>query len=133
MNILSTTIHSINNSKQLSYIQTVSDDEIFTLFLVEKLDQKDLIGKKVNLAFKETEVILAKGEMIATTNIKNGKIKQIEKGELLTHVTLSFKEYEIKSLVATPAFESLHVNIGDTLSWLVQPSEISLLWGQNGF
>ena len=55
-------------------------------------------------------------------------IEKIEYGRVLAQVTLIYKTMPLTTLVATPLFERLHVKEGDSVTWMVQPSEISLLW-----
>jgi molybdopterin-binding protein len=105
--------------------------DLFHLFLVEILDEKLHLQKNVKLAFKETEVILSKGVITSSANVAEATIKKIEKGVVLTDVTLLYGTIEIKALVATLMFEALHVSLGDTIFWMLQPSEISLLWSTN--
>jgi hypothetical protein len=131
MNILPATINSILTSKELSCVNTAIEDDIFSLFLVEVMDEEHYIHSNVKLAFKETEVILLKSLAATSANIASAVIEKIEHGAVMTQVSLLYKRWQIKSLVATPLFEALHVSQNDTVFWMVQPSEISLLWSSD--
>ena len=131
MNILPATIISILSSEHLSCVDVRIGTDLFHLFLVEVLDEKHHLQKNVRLAFKETEVILSKGVVSSSANVAEATIQKIEKGVVLTQIILLYGTMEIKTLLATPTFEALHVSQGDTITWMLQPSEISLLWSNN--
>ena len=131
MNILPATIIAIVSSEHLSCVEVRVGLDLFHLLLLEVFDEKLHLQKNVRLAFKETEVILSKGVINSSANVAEATIQKIEKGVVLTQVTLLYGTMEIKTLIATPAFEALHVSQNDTISWMIQPSEISLLWSTN--
>ncbi len=129
MNILPATIKSILSSQQLSCVSVKIGADEFHLFLVEMLDEKRFLNANVKITFKETEVILLQEKVIpSSANMAIALIEKIEYGTVLTQVTLMYHTAPITTLVATPLFKRLHVSVGDTVSWMVQPSEISLLW-----
>lgn len=129
MNILPATIKSILSSEQLCCVNVQIGTDEFHLFLVEVLDEKRFLNTNVRITFKETEVILLPAEtIISSANSATALIEKIEHGSVLTQVTLIYQTMSITALVATPLFEPLHVSKGDTIAWMLQPSEISLLW-----
>ncbi|MDD5051355.1 MAG: hypothetical protein PHO27_01335 [Sulfuricurvum sp.] len=131
MNILNATITAIEASEHLSLIQVRVEDNSFHLLLAESSDQ-NLLYTDVTLAFKETEVILSKTFTATTANIQNGKVTHIERGIVLSQITLAYHETVITSLVPTLTFNALSIHEGDTIYWMVQPSEISLLRSNHG-
>ena len=131
MNILPSIIKSILSSEHLSCVNVEVCRDEFHLFLAQTLDEKHL-GTEIKIAFKETEVILLKENINSSANIANAIIQKIEQGLVLTQVSLLYGTFEIKSLISTLSFNRLHVSQGDTITWMVQPSEISLLWSHDG-
>lgn len=132
MNQLPSIIQAVVSTEHLSCVNVLVGSDIFSLLLAEKFESSQLVDKNVNLAFKETEIILSKELLTASANSASAVIKDISRGEVLTQVTLSYQSYEINALVPTSLFEPLHVSIEDSVYWMVQANEISLLWGTNG-
>ncbi|MDO9138420.1 MAG: tobe domain protein, partial [Lutibacter sp.] len=64
MNILSGNITSIQGSESLSLVKIAVGNAIFTAIIIDtpESDNYFKIGNKVNVYFKETEVIIAKNE-----------------------------------------------------------------------
>jgi len=130
MNTLKATITAVTASEHLSILTVSVGDELFHLLLAEASNTP--IGTNVTLAFKETEVILSKEPSNTTANIQRASVQKIEQGVVLSQITLFYHETIITALVPTLTFETLKIAEGDTLYWMVQPSEISLLRGSNG-
>ncbi|CUV65617.1 TOBE domain protein [Sulfurovum sp. enrichment culture clone C5] len=124
MNRLKAQITSIQSSEHLSFVGVEANGELLHLLLLEK--PLEAIGDEVNLVFKESEVILSKDVIKSTANMSKGIISEIQKGEILTHVTLLHNDIEIASLVPTQTFDMMKCNLGDTIYWIISPSEISL-------
>lgn len=124
MNRLKAQITSIQSSEPLSFVGVETNGELLHLLLLEK--PLEAIGDEVNLVFKESEVILSKDVIKSTANMSKGIISEIQKGEILTHVTLLHNDIEIASLVPTQTFDMMKCNLGDTIYWIISPSEISL-------
>lgn len=127
MNTLVASINSFNTSTHLTSMCVEIKQDMFYLLLAE-LPQEP-IGTEVTLAFKETEVILMTSHGNSTANLHHAKITNIECGNVLTHVTLSYHTTSIRALVPTLTFDPLELREGDSVRWMVQPSEISLLRG----
>jgi len=131
MNTLSASVTSMDLSPHLCALHTIVGADIFELILVE--NPLYLVDDAVTLVFKETEVILLKPPISAcSANVLTGTIKSIEDGIVLTSVTLTYHETTIVSLITTNAYKRLELTIGDEVSWMIQPSEISLLRGHDG-
>lgn len=132
MNTLQATITDVTSSQYLSSIRVAVGDEAFHLLLAEPSNKDELIHTHVTLAFKETEVILSKDTAATTANIQRATVQKIERGIVLSQITLLYHETTITALVPTLTFELLNITEGDDVSWMVQPSEISLLRGPHG-
>jgi len=130
MNILSATITAVTASEHMSILTVSVAKESFHLLLAEASDEA--IGTNVTLAFKETEVILSKHSTPTTANSGRALVQKIEKGVVLSQITLTYHETTLSALVPTLTFNTLMIREGDEVSWMVQPSEISLLRGTHG-
>lgn len=127
MNILNATLTSITASEHLSILTASAGEDMFHLLLAEQCHEA--IGTPLRLAFKETEVILSKEFTTSTANIQSAAVEKIDKGIVLSQITLLYHEITLTALVPTLTFNQLNIVEGDTISWMVQPSEISLIRG----
>jgi len=132
MNILPATITTITTSEHLSCISVAVGDDSFHLLLAEASNVEDLLLTNVTLAFKETEVILSKVFTPTSANLLQGTIHTIKKGSVLSEVILNYQGTTVTALVPTITFNTLNILEGNSVSWMVQPSEISLLRGHHG-
>ncbi|MGA9047108.1 TOBE domain-containing protein [Sulfuricurvum sp.] len=130
MNTLPATITAVTTSEYMSILTVSVGNEPFHLLLAEASDEA--IGTNVTLAFKETEVILSKTSSPTTANSGRALVQKIEKGVVLSQITLTYHETTLIALVPTLTFNTLMIVEGDEVSWMVQPSEISLLRGTHG-
>lgn len=131
MNTLSASVTTIENSSHLCALGASFYGDLFELILVETPSFQ--YGDSVTLVFKETEVIVQKSSLQASSaNTQKGIIESIEAGIVLTSVTLAYHETIIVSLITTSAFKRLELAVGDEVVWMVQPSEISLLRANDG-
>ncbi|WP_295053443.1 hypothetical protein [Sulfuricurvum sp.] len=127
MNTLLATLTSITASEHLSILTASAGEDMFHLLLAEQCHEA--IGTPLRLAFKETEVILSKEFTTSTANIQSAAVEKIDKGIVLSQITLLYDEITLTALVPTLTFNQLNIVEGDTISWMVQPSEISLIRG----
>lgn len=130
MNTLQAAITAITASEHLSILTVAVGDDPFHLLLAEASDTP--IGTAVTLAFKETEVILASAPAATTANIHRAIVSKIEQGNVLSQITLTYHEATLMALVPTLTFDTLMIDEGDEVVWMVQPSEISLLRETHG-
>lgn len=132
MNILHGIITQVTASQHLSCVGVDVAGELFYLLLVENCVQEELVGTKVTLAFKESEVSLARDHMLSTANSQFGLIASIQKGIVISNITLSYQNSTISSLIPTPILDNINMREGDIVSWMISPSEISLLRSHDG-
>lgn len=130
MNILHGIVSSVSASEHLTCMGVDVAGELFHLLLVESLGES--IGTKVTLAFKESEVILLKESIVSTANAHAGVITSIKKGVVISNIALSYQNNTISALVPTLIVKTIDLKEGDTLCWMVNPSEISLLRSHDG-
>lgn len=132
MNTLPATITAVAASEHLSILTVAVGADPFHLLLAEASDAANLIGTSVTLAFKETEVILSQVFTPTTANIQRAAVRHIERGIILSQITLAYGIATVTALVPSLTFDTLAIGEGDDVCWMVQPSEISLLRGSNG-
>jgi len=132
MNALNATITSVTTSENLSCLGVLVGQDIFYLLLAEASDATELLETNVTLAFKETEVILSKDSTTTTANCTRATVQKIERGIILSQITLLYHETTIAALIPTLTFELLDIALDDEVSWMVNPSEISLLRERHG-
>lgn len=130
MNILSGNITSIKGSESLSLVKVEIGSVIFTSIIIDtpESDAYFKIGNSVKIYFKETEVIIAKNELLSIS-IQNKipcTIIAMKLGEILTELHLRFGEINIKSLITTNACKTLNLKNGDAVLALIKTNEISL-------
>ena len=130
MNTLPATLTAITSSEHLSTLTVCVGEDHFHLLLAEQCH--DPIGSALLLAFKESEIILIKSSVQTTANIFQGSVHKIHKGAILSQVILNYQEMTITALVPTLTLEHLQIKENDLLSWMIQPSEISLLRSNHG-
>ncbi len=124
MNKLKGQILTIQSTQHLSLLEIGIEDDILHLLLLEKPIES--VGSDVVLVFKESEVMLSKEPLISTANTCKARIHKIEYGEILTCVTLLYKDEQIAALIPTASFESLNCKLNEEVYWIINPSEISL-------
>ncbi len=85
-------------------------------------------GKPVKVFFKETEVIIGNNENHAITlqNRILGTIEEIEKGTLLSKVSIDSDAGKLISVISTDSCEYLNLKKGDMVFAMVKLNEIML-------
>lgn len=85
------------------------------------------VGTKVNILFKETEVIIAKGEIgqLSLNNRFTGKITGVETGDIYSSLNIDFGT-GIESVITTKSVRRLNLQVGDVVTALVKANEISI-------
>jgi len=131
MNKLTGTISKIQQSGAILLVDVDVDVHSFSAMLIESSLQHEwlLAGNTIELVFKETEVSLAKNlsGIISMRNRMKCTVLQIERGELLSKVSLKFQGYTITSAITTRSVNSLDLKIGDEVEALVKANEVSLM------
>ena len=130
MNILIGNITSIHGSESLSLVKIEVGGLMFTSIIIDtpESDVYFKIGNTVKVYFKETEVIIAKNELL-NISIQNKipcTIISMKLGEILTELHLRFEDFDIKSLITTNACKTLNLKNGDAVLALIKTNEISL-------
>lgn len=130
MNVLSGKIASVTPSGDLSLVKVHCGGIFISAIVIDTPDTASYLStdRTVRLIFKETEVIIGKGfeHEVSLQNRLNGKIIHIEKGELLSKVTISSKPGEISSIITTNAVNQLGLTIGTEACAMIKTNEIML-------
>ena len=131
MNKLQGIITQIQKSGAILLVDVDVDGQGFSAMLIESATQPEWLqtGSTIDLVFKETEVSLAKNlsGMISMRNRMKCTVEQIERGELLSKVSLKFQNYTITSAITTRSVDSFKLAIGDEVEALVKANEVSLM------
>lgn len=131
MNKLPATITAIQQSGTILLVDAEVEGQGFSALLIESISRPEWleVGKAVDLIFKETEVSLAK-ELQGKISMRNRmkcKVLKVDKGELLSMITLQFNSFSIVSAITTRSVNSLQLEIGDEVDALVKANEVSLM------
>ena len=131
MNILHgkvATVQSVDDFLSLSVL--VGDKLFFVVALQSPALSYIKTGCKINLLFKETEVMLATTtSKVSTQNAFVSKIKEVEVGELFANVVFDFEGEEISAFITKTSFEELSCSVSETFLWFIKANEITI---QNG-
>jgi molybdate transport system regulatory protein len=131
MNKLPATITAIQQSGTILLVDAEAGGQGFSALLIESVTRPEWleVGKVVDLVFKETEVSLAKelSGKISMRNRMKCKVLKVDKGELLSLITLQFKNFTIASAITTRSVNNLEIEIGDDVEALVKANEVSLM------
>lgn len=131
MNKLPAIITAIQQSGTILLVDAEVEGQGFSALLIESINRPDWleVGKAVDLVFKETEVSLAK-ELQGKISMRNRmkcKVLKVDKGELLSMITLQFNNFTIVSAITTRSVNNLQIEIGDEVDALVKANEVSLM------
>lgn len=131
MNKLTGIITQIQQSGAILLVDVAVDGHGFSALLIESATHPRWLktGNTIDLVFKETEVTLAKvlAGIISTRNRMKCRVERIDRGELLSKITLKFQNHIITSAITTRAVEALRLMIGEEVEALVKSNEISLM------
>lgn len=130
MNVLTGRISDIQLCQDLSLVSIECSSMTFKSILIETPESAPYlkIGNTIDIIFKETELIISKkGEqLISLQNRFPSTIIKLNMGELLSSITLRFKEYELNSIITTNAVHSLGLEEGMEVVGMVKTNEMML-------
>jgi len=131
MNKLKGTITQIQREGAILLVDVDVDGQSFSALLIESatIPVWLQVGSEVSLVFKETEVSLAKGlsGKISMRNRMKGHILKIERGELLSKISIRYGAYTIASAITTRAVDALGLCPDDVVDALIKSNEISIV------
>jgi molybdopterin-binding protein len=131
MNKLTGTITQIQQSGAILLVDVDVDGQSFSALLIESATQPQWlkVGNTVDVVFKETEVSLAK-ELSGLISLRNRMlchVLKVDRGKLLSNISLQFQNYILISAITSRAVDSLQISVGDKLEALVKSNEITLM------
>ena len=128
MNILKGTIEklTISGSLTLIGIKVGTIDMSAIVIDTPKTAPYLKIGNTITVVFKETEVIIGKGntDEISLRNKFKGTIEILESKELLSKLTINTNVGKISSIITTNAVKQLKLELGTTVTAMVKTNEI---------
>lgn len=131
MNKLEGQITDIKVSGGLSIVTVILMGDIAVQsIIIETPDSAAYLkqGNPINVIFKETEVILAKGETnhLSLQNKIEGTVRNIYKGELLTEVMIETVPGHITAIVSREAFDAMDVKTNERVTAMIKQNEVML-------
>ena len=131
MNKLPGKIKHIKNSEYLSEVTiALENNAMFNVFLVETPQTASYLKpeQKINLLFKETEVIISKNltPEISIQNQLKAEIIEIKPGKILSEILLKSAGGEIKSLLGSTLLQQMNFAESQEVLILVKANEIIL-------
>ncbi len=135
MNRLNGVIKLVEHNDTMSLVDVTVEHMNFSAILLETPATAEYlqVGAPVTLLFKETEVSLAKnlqGELSLRNRIA-ATVVNIEKGEILSAITLQFMDKKLVSVITTRAVKRLQLSAGDAVEALVKANEVALMAGHH--
>lgn len=131
MNQIEGEISGIQSSEHMSLVLVDLGNGIeFHSILLDTAESAQYlqIGKKVNILFKETELVLSKEEKIniSMENKILGTITEINKGEILTRVKLNTVIGDLIALVSSISSNNMSLKVNDQVLTMVKFNEVIL-------
>ena len=131
MNRLKGKVVEIVSSENVSMVKVDVDGDILSSIVLEgtrgdiNYKAKDI----VTVLFKETEVGIAKDltGMISLRNRFKAIVIKIDKGIVLSKLTLAYNDYKIESVISTQSVREMKIKEGEVVEWLVKTNEMSLM------
>jgi molybdate transport system regulatory protein len=130
MNKLQGKIVAIEHNSHMSLVDVAVGDDIFSATLLETPETAGYleVGEPVALLFKETEVSLAKNlsGLISLRNRFHATVLGINRGDILSAISLDYCGLPLISIVTTRAVDRLQLEVGDEVEALVKANEMVL-------
>jgi len=130
MNTLKGEIISIKVNGNLSLVTINVSDIIFKTIVIETPGTASYLktGNKINVIFKETEVVIGKGleHFVSLQNRLTGNIIGIENGALLSKLTIDTPVGNIVAIITLDAVVQLKLQLGEIITAMIKTNEIML-------
>ena len=128
MNILKGTIEKLTVSGSLTLIGIKVDTVNMSAIVIDtpKTAPYLKVGNTITVVFKETEVIIGKGntDEISLRNKFKGTIEVLESKELLSKISIKTNVGKISSIITTNAVKQLQLELGTAVTAMVKTNEI---------
>ncbi|NER12862.1 tobe domain protein [Leptobacterium flavescens] len=130
MNILKGEIKNLSVKDSLSLVYVDVEGITLSAIVIDTPQTAAYLtpGSKIQLIFKETEVIIGKGKEnhISLQNKLPGTIGFIEKGDLLSRLVVDTEAGKITSIITTNAVNQLGLETGSEVTAMIKTNEIML-------
>ena len=130
MNELKGTIEKVSSHGNLMLVLVRVGDLLFKSIEIESPEAAKGLepGSPINVLFKETEVIIATGEVspISLQNRIPGTVKSVEEGAFIAKLTIASEVGDIESIITTKAVHDLKAFPGAKVTALIKTNEIML-------
>ncbi|MEO1434741.1 MAG: TOBE domain-containing protein [Bacteroidota bacterium] len=127
MNHFNGHITKLQTGEQLILIEVEAQGLQFTGVLMDQEGYQGLeIGQPISVMFNATELFLAKdlaGE-ISIRNRFHGTVRQVDRGEVLSKITLQCGQADLVSIITTASAERLGCQPGAELTALLKTNEL---------
>jgi molybdate transport system regulatory protein len=131
MNRIEVTIKQVVNSGGIIMVDMEAGNLTMTALLIDAAINPDwlLKGNQVYAVFKETEVSIAKdfSGKISLRNKIPCRVRQVERGELMSIIHMTFKENKILSAITTRSVDMLDLKPDDEVTAMIKANEITLM------
>jgi molybdate transport system regulatory protein len=128
MNVLKGNIEKLTVSGSLTLINMLVQNIPISAIVIDTPETAPYlkIGNVINVVFKETEVIIGKGNTdgISMRNKFEGVIEKVESKELLSKLTIATSVGIISSIITTNAVKQLELKEGVAVTAMVKTNEI---------
>lgn len=130
MNSLSGIINQIEVNGSLSLVSIKVGDCDFKSIVVETPETAEFlkVDGPINVLFKETEVVIStdSNPQISLRNKMKALIQTIEKGKLLSKITMATNAGNVISIITTNAVKQLNLVEGSSVLAMVKTNEVLL-------
>lgn len=126
MNKLEAEVINIDSLENLAIVQF--NFEGITLSMMSLGLSNIKIGTKVTLSINASHIAIAKGFQgeISLSNKLDCVIKKLDKGKLLSSLTLDFKGTKLTSIITTNSVNRMNLKENDQITALIKASELSI-------
>ena len=126
MNKLTGFIKDIKSYDDILEISIDVKGKIFTSLIISSNEIYKL-GEKINILFKETEVMIA--TVFSKVSARNAficKINDIKNGEILSSISFDFYGNKIVSIITKNALLDLNCKENEEFMWFIKSNEITI-------
>lgn len=131
MNRIEVTIKQVMNSGGIIMVDMEEAGLTMTALLIDTPQNPVWLqeGNRIYAVFKETEVSIAKdfSGKISLRNKIPCRVEQIQRGELMSIVHMTFRNYSIQSAITTRSVDMLALQDGDEVTAMIKANEITLM------
>ena len=127
MSKLAARVKNIRNYQNLNIVEFDFSNTILKMMSLD-LNKNIIVGKKVELLIKPTNIIISKGEIgeISLSNRLHATIKTLNNGELLSSILLKIDDYTLESIITKDSSLAMNLKENDIITALIKASDISI-------